>query len=591
MNDHIQEIADTIDQAEIVALHPDVPTPPSPPNRPDQMYGLPKDCPVIPLGLKGNVYYYMDLNRQLRILSPSDHSVNGVKTLFSGNLDYCKKNWPRWSQAKKDNPPEIIGTNWSSVVDSLYDACGRIGPVDIEKRVRGTGTWVGGDGALIMHCGDKVFSGDVVHKTGKIGAHVYPAAPPLPYPAKEPADTSAAYEVLEILKTWNWARPDIDPYLMLGWIGAAMIGGALDWRPLVWVTGDKATGKSTLQKFIKYIFDETALLSSVDASAAGIRQNVGNASLPVALDELEAQEDNRRGEDIIKLARFACSGGQSLRGGADHKGASFTLMNCFLFSSILIPPMLGQDVSRMAILNLNALPRGQTPPPLSPDHCRQLGRLFRRRFMDQWSLFSDTLELYKAALSKEGHGGRSADQFGTLLACADVLLSDYRPHSDTLDEWSEKLAYETLAEAEDDLADWERCIAHILTSQIQIGHARTRKLVADVIKDASKNDDDAKMALRRHGMAVHTDYSDHGRQKQYFRVANAHQGLRTIFENSHWIDRSGASGVWSQSLKRVPHAFPSDKGTSFAGSKVTRFINIPIEMVLETNQQQGEMYA
>jgi predicted ATPase len=33
---------------------------------------------------------------------------------------------------------------------------------------------------------------------------------------------------------------------VLGWIAAATIGGALDWRPSLWITGDLSTGKSTL---------------------------------------------------------------------------------------------------------------------------------------------------------------------------------------------------------------------------------------------------------------------------------------------------------------------------------------------------------
>jgi hypothetical protein len=43
-----------------------------------------------------------------------------------------------------------------------------------------------------------------------------------------------------------YALPEHAPsprVLLFGWIGAAMVGGALDWRPLAWLTGDRGTGE------------------------------------------------------------------------------------------------------------------------------------------------------------------------------------------------------------------------------------------------------------------------------------------------------------------------------------------------------------
>jgi phage/plasmid-associated DNA primase len=53
--------------------------------------------------------------------------------------------------------------------------------------------------------------------------------------------------------------------LLLGWIGAAFLGGALPWRPAGYLTGEAATGKSTLQALIKGLLGDS-LVQAVDNS-------------------------------------------------------------------------------------------------------------------------------------------------------------------------------------------------------------------------------------------------------------------------------------------------------------------------------------
>ena len=125
----------------------------------------------------------------------------------------------------------------------------------------------------------------------------------------------------------------IDARLLLGWIGSAMMGAYLNYRPLAWITGDSKTGKSTLQELLGWVLGG-ALLQSPDASEAAVRQVLGQQSLPVAIDEAEAEEDNRKLLALVKLARIAASAsGDIMRGGQDHQGHQFQAKTCFLFSS------------------------------------------------------------------------------------------------------------------------------------------------------------------------------------------------------------------------------------------------------------------
>ena len=208
-------------------------------------------------------------------------------------------------------------------------ACANEGLWDPSSRCRGVGGWSTDAGGLIFHCGDTIFIQPpdqqvyLTYQPGRIDEHVYPAGPKRPHPDIAAGDPSrAGSETFEILRSWSWKRPGLDPVLLLGWIGAALLGGALRWRPMIWVTGDAETGKSTLHEFVFDLFGRGIIRAS-DATAASLWQKLGYSSIPVVVDELEAEADDRQAQKVIALARQAASGGVILRGGADHVGTEF----------------------------------------------------------------------------------------------------------------------------------------------------------------------------------------------------------------------------------------------------------------------------
>lgn len=518
-----------------------------------------EQCPITPLGVEGEIYWYLDAMRQLRALKPKDHSRLGICSLFGTELNLLKKHWPRLN---KDG--DVNGFKPEVVAEDLMVACARRGVWNAAERIRGPGAWAGDEGELIMHCGDTILAGKDWHTPGLIGRHVYPAAPggPRPIEGYVPAgELSPGYELLELLESWSWRRGSTDARLLLGWIGAAIMAAASDWRPMTWITGDSATGKSTLMKAIWLVLGE-AIIKAEEPTPAGIWQRIGHASLPVAIDELEAEEDNRRAKALIKLARIAASGGVVLRGGADHQGSSFTARSAFLFSSILVPPLPNQDRNRMAILELDALADGAMPPDITPARMSRIGIALRRRIVQGWPRFTETLELYKRALAKHGHAGRGADQFGTLLAAGDLLLHDDVPDEGTLEDWGSGLAKKDLAEASEDIPDHERCLTHLLTSSLDVYRGGAKRQVGDWIakaaapektwgEDADDNPDAANRHLATYGLRV---LAAHDPARAALAVANSHQGLAQLFRETHWAGRSGTSGVWVQALRRIEGA-------------------------------------
>jgi hypothetical protein len=78
----------------------------------------------------------------------------------------------------------------------------------------------------------------------------------------------------------------------------------------------------------------------------------------------------------------------------------------------------------------------------------------RKRLVDHWHRLDRLLERYKTALADVGHNGRSGDQFGTLLAVADLLLYDGEDEENIL-FWADRFKAADLAEKETDLSDEE----------------------------------------------------------------------------------------------------------------------------------------
>lgn len=572
--------------------------------------GLPDDCPVEPLGINGELCFYLDASDQLRAVKAEKHGRLTLQNLYGAKVELIYKHWPKLKEVKDRNSGEVrlVVTNWrpEAAAEALMAAAARRGVWDVFGRVRGPGAWLGDAGELVLHVGDGVcrsqppgedsaaaarLARPAYEAPGLSGRHVYPAAAPQPRPSEAPApagETGPGARLLATLKTWAWARPELDPQLLLGWLAAALLGGAIEWRPLAWITGDTSTGKSTLHKLIHYVQGE-AILSTSNATAAGLWQKIGHSTLPVAIDELEAQEDNRKAQAVIELARQAASGGVILRGGAEHQGAEFTARSCFLFSSILIPPLLGQDRSRMAILQLRPLDPKQPPPNLKPGPVMALGAQLRRRLLDQWPRWTATVEAFRQQLVAGGHAARSADQFGTLLAAADLLLADYPPDSEELEHWAEQLPAARLSELADNRADHERFIEHLTTFVADIYRSGQKQPLGRYIMEAAgeqfegggfPDTAEGQKVIGAFGLKVVREPDEAGEPARYLAVAQNHQGLANVFAGTHWAGRSGTSGVWNQACERVPGARRRPGGLRFNGVMARCWL-LPLDQVLD----------
>jgi hypothetical protein len=464
--------------------------------------GLPDECPVTPLGIEGELCHLIDSSGQFRSWTASDFSHAGIQSLFSQTPNWPQWAWPRYGRApapapgQPQQPPPIKSFEDDGVRQALFLACARRGLFSPADKLRGRGAWALNGGDLIYHAGEELWQWDaakgrpVLRETGMHQGHLYPRLPALPSPWTEairPQDNPARM-LLEGLGKWHWERPEVDPVLMLGWLGTAYLGGALKWRSAVLLVGDRETGKSTLQDVLKELFGD-ALFHSADTTAAGIYQKMGHDTRPVAVDELEANADARKVDAVVTLMRAASSGAFARRGGQSGAPTEYQMRSAFLFSAINNPVHASQDLSRLAILRLKPLAKkavAEKPLVIDAETC---GRMVLAILMREFSRFGETFAEYRRALAAGGHTNRGQDTYGTLLAMADLLLGPelagelgVRQTEDT-QWWSEHLAADALPEVEDAKANWRDCLEHLLGNQVAVWRSGARATVGQLLDD------------------------------------------------------------------------------------------------------------
>ena len=570
----------------------------------DAETGLPQNCPVTPLGKDGKIHWFIDADDQVIDLTVREFGRHAMVSLFGGRVSYLMHHWPRW---KGDQGKEWIDTfKPEKVADDLMAACSAKGAWNDVESVRGRGAWRTGEGELLVHCGDRLLAAKGTLPLGEYSGFVYPARPALPGALNNPLHgrPGPALTLLRLLRSWEWARPELDPILALGWIGAVFLSGALDWRPAIYLVGDKSTGKSSLQKLFKLVLGGW-LVQSNDATAAGIYQRVKHDAVGVSIDELEGEKDPQKQKAIIKLMRVSSSGGLMLRGGSDHQGTEFNARSCFNFSSINTPPLEPQDLSRMALLELKPLPAGAVRPALPEAELALIGRQVLQRMLDNFGGWEERHEHWRRMLEKAGHKGRGQDTFGTLLTCADMIVDvdaaalglvngeaalgyAMGPEAQDLDGWLPSLAVDSMTEMQDDNPNWRLALNHILSTPVEAWRGGARPTVGAMLtafwtdEQGDREGDHLDFGRLNHqlqaaGLAVH---KKRGEQAVHLFVPNQNPTLQRLFFGSKWYGELGA-GVWAGALRQAPREIVQPSQQVWLSAANQRGCLIPLEKIFE----------
>lgn len=551
--------------------------------------GLPEWCPVIALGWDDAGFWYLNGRGALHALGENAGKGN-IDALFTPYKNFAVWAWPR---KQKQGKSWVVKGNYEAeeARKDLFQAVAHAGPYDPMKKVRGRGAWRAEDGrGLILHLGTHLVVDGALMRAGIVHeGKAYPVGAALPAPAREIMASDLEHlpgvELLEHLVSWNWARGEVDARLMLGWCACAMVGGALDWRPYVFATGDAGAGKSTLVKYVMHVLGgEDAVLKPEDATEAGISQTLGVDSVPVLLDEAENEVDDKRAEKLIRLARRAASGNQRLRGGADGKSTLSVIRSCFLFAAINAPTMGDQDMSRMAMLAMRPIAEGRkrAMPWRNWNAVTAMGRALHRQMIDWFAPgddgiagFDRVLMAMRAGLIEEaGHEERGADTFGYLLAGFWCATSTELPDAAAVSALVAPLHRDTLAELENVKPGWRKCLDFLMDAQPKALERSTWKSVRRILtafRDGDGVDADGMMTTQETGRPsphrINEELAKVGLKLKWKRgdpqdlahaslfVPNGHPALAPVFERTPWgTSDPSRPGSWSNALRGGPEA-------------------------------------
>jgi len=586
----------------------------------DPVKALPPDCPVTPVGYNGTTCYFLNPHRQLIPMTKGQFGAEGLRLLFGSRQDWL------WEAFPKYNEKTGVQSGWKAdqAAESLIKAATDKGWFDADEMIRGMGGWRGQANELVLHCGSAVLVNGEAHPPGFVNGYLYSAGVASQKPA-DPAESDeeqrrqseAVEKVLATFDSYNWldgpgdagdieaseARcfaADVDgsghklaSLLLLGWLAGSRLGAALDFRSLMWITGDAGAGKTTLQRIIMAMTGKDMVQSS-DTTGAGVYSAVGHSSRPVMIDEAEPDPFKSKMKDLINLARQAATGGKIRRGSSNHQPVYFEAKSAFLFSSIIIPPMQAQDISRFCILDLGPLGK-RKPLALDPAQLAYAGRVMLRRLVDGWHRWEATLQTYRAALQEQGHDPRGADQFGALLAACDLMRGPEIAHADTIDAFARALSAERMNDANPREANSLSMLNHLITVPLDVFRGGTRMTIGELVSIGAgvSKPRDGESAVTAKGCqdqlrawSIHID----GFQTAQTRTGtgarvilpNKSTALAKLFAGSQWYAEGGAAGGWAQAMRRLKGA-RAEKSSRFGG----RGWSVPVHVFLQSDLEEG----
>ena len=506
----------------------------------------PSDWPFQCLGHdRGKFFLYTVEGRQVLTFTARDLTSHGAL------MTIATLRWLEGAFPGRDS------FNARGAADAIMRACYRAGVFNPD-RLRGRGIWID-DSRRVMHLGDRLLvDGMATPLDQHRSAFIYEQARPLDVSLGEPLSDTEARRILAMCEACSWADPVRDGRLLAGWIVSALIGGALAWRPHLWMLAEGGSGKSwVMENIIRPLLGPLAVIMQGKTTEAGIRGELGQDARPVVFDEAETQSehDRARMQQAIDLARQASSedGGAIVKGTKEGGSRRYTIRASFCFASINAGLTQAADESRFATLTLVHGSPDQFEA-LKRTHVEAMipgvaGRLLARAIAMLPTIRANA-DLLADAIARTGAGRRAGDTIGTLIACQMALVDTTQLTPETAAAYIEARQWlrETASEAKV-APEYERAVAHLMQAEGMRVTAGGRaeavtisELISacyDMVPDNVIGFRDADMALRRLGMRV---------MDERLLIGNRASGVADRFRNTPW----GAG--WFATLARIPGA-------------------------------------
>ena len=300
----------------------------------------------------------------------------------------------------------------SQIGTGLVTHCRNQGIVDPHKFI-GRGAARLEDGTVVYHLGDRMLVAGVVKPLGEMADRRWLGGPAIPLGRVATNDEVRAFA--ETVMDYRFASMD-HARRLLGWMVAAIVGGALEWRPHVSIVAPASSGKSYLLDHVVAPVLGPLMVKVADTTAAALARMTQNESLPIVIDEAEPTKSAMM--SVIEHLRIA-SGGDGLRLRADPAGAGVQAMTArysALLSATKLPVLSVADESRLSPIRFG--PEVDDWPALMArlEANEANGAAVGAYFIHQAQLIVDGAETMAKAFKAEGMASREADMSGALTS-------------------------------------------------------------------------------------------------------------------------------------------------------------------------------
>jgi hypothetical protein len=535
-------IARAIEEAEIAEVQPIGPITGTPP-------------PIILLGAKNGVYYFISDAGELRAFAAKDLGKLNIGSIFDGDIQWLHDNFP--VSSKKPIERHTFHAD-DAAFWLMRNSRGK--NFDPETPIRRMGVWRARK-HIIAHLGSSIWYRGEKQKPGcVIDGAIYPACNDLEEPDfSKPADRFDAQRLRQNLNAWNFAQ-DFDADLLFGYLGAALLGSFPQWRVHALVTAERGTGKSTLARYLMDIIGAQGT-SLNEYTEAGVRQKLANESRTLHLDEGESgnEEQAHRMHKVIGLLRKMSdgAGAQIVRGTSSGTALNSVVTGCVFMTAINAPPLQPQDKSRILSISLDRLDGRHSSEDilLFREEARALSPRLRARALIGANRFVTTFNLYRSCLIEHGCDARQSDLFATLCAGRSLMLDDETPPREIAVQYVSGLRDRLRLIMIDDseASDGQSCLNRLLDAECAAIRDGIRRSIGQLVAEGIGPGQPENDKLIPLGIRVIETRESKGAERMLF-VANDHLGLKRIFHNTPWAD-----GNWRASLRRLPGVMPSPR--------------------------------
>lgn len=519
---------------------------------------------IAPLGYdEGNYYFVSNVNPQIQKLNAQTLcSLSGLLRLQP--LAYWELLYP-----------SKTGVNTSEAGNHLMQRCHDRG-VFRPERVRGQGVW-SDEGRVVFHRGEEIVTstGEAfeLHNSRFKSRFIYELDQALPPIHPDPLSKEECELLLEAVGMVRWKRPDSFRYLA-GWLAVAPLGGALQWRPHVWVTGPSGSGKSyIMQDIVHPLLKNMCRYFLGRTTEAGIRQTIGRSTRPLMFDEFETNDETSalRVRSILELARQASSDSDGIvaMGSSAGNAVRYKPQFSMIAGSIRTQLITEEDRNRFAVLELNR-GSGDADDRSNFEHLKSLTRQlhgeYGERLFARMMKFSPQLKASIETLVQvlaESNSMRYAQQYGTLLAGYWMLIDDEPISREYARELVATIHQDDRDEVEE-MPDEREALEALLTTKLtlDLGEVGRQELsgaeALEAVRYRHLNWSLIQVALRRIGI--------HASPESGVIVASdSHMELDiAVYSRTKW------SKIWTRSLRRVENSesrvFKGGEGKTIRGT-------------------------